>query len=183
MPLAACDADSCFTLYDVGSYGSNNDSGILANSAIGEKFESGNMNLPDPERLIGSNFEPLPFYLLGDEIFPLNPWLIRPYPGSNLGEAERIYNYRHSRCRRTIGNAFGILVARWRIFSTPIKASVENVEKYVLACLALHNYLEQTSNAYYAPHGFVDCIGSDGSIRLGDWRAESSDAAGGIRNV
>ena len=58
-----------------------------------------------------------------------------------------IYNYRHSRARRVIENAFGILRARWRIFSQPIKASVQNTEKYVMACLCLHNYLRQTENS------------------------------------
>ena len=42
-------------------------------------------------------------------------------------------------------NAFGILVPRWRIFLTPIRASVDDVEKYVLAFLALHNYLRDTN--------------------------------------
>ena len=33
--MAVCDANYCFTLFDVGSYGSKNDSGILANSEMG----------------------------------------------------------------------------------------------------------------------------------------------------
>ena len=43
-----------------------------------------------------------------------------------------------------IENAFGVYVARWNIFLTPIRTSVENVEEYVLACLGLHNYLKMT---------------------------------------
>ena len=39
------------------------------------------------------------------------------------------------------------------------------------ACLALHNYLCQTSNASYTPAGFVDSECSDGSIKPGEWRA------------
>ena len=30
--LAICDANYCFTLFDVGQYGSNNDSGVLIHS-------------------------------------------------------------------------------------------------------------------------------------------------------
>ena len=37
--MAECDANYCFTLFDIGSYGSNNDSGILANSEMGMRFE------------------------------------------------------------------------------------------------------------------------------------------------
>ena len=168
--LAICDADYCFTLYDIGSYGSNNDSGVLANSNMGKMLENNRLKVPLPEKLDECKFEPLPYFLVGDEIFPLKSWLIRPYPGKNLTEEQRVYNYRHSRCRRVIENAFGILVARWRIFLTPIRATVENVEKYVLACLCLHNYLRKTKNAYYSPSGFIDSEDSSGSIQVGEWR-------------
>ena len=57
----------------------------------------------------------VPFVIVGDDIFPLKPWLMKPYPGKNLDQYQRIYNYRLSRVRRTIENAFGILVAKWRI--------------------------------------------------------------------
>ena len=76
--LAACDARYCFTLIDIGQYGSNNDSGILANCEIGRRFESGKVNLPPPESLQDCTFDPLPYYMVGDEIFPLKPWLMRP---------------------------------------------------------------------------------------------------------
>ena len=32
---------------------------------------------------------------------------------------------------------------------------MENVERYSLACLALHNYLQPTDNAHYTPSIFV----------------------------
>ncbi len=72
---------------------------------------------------------------------------MRPYPGLNKGtldESQSVFNYRLSRARRVIENTFGILVARWRIYRRFIRASVENVETYVLATLALHYYLRQT---------------------------------------
>ena len=71
--LAVCDADCCFTLFDLGSYGRNNDSSVLSNSSLGELFEDGIMKLPNPENLDGCSFEPLPYLMLGDEIFPLKP--------------------------------------------------------------------------------------------------------------
>ena len=157
--LAICDAKYNFTLIDVGQYGSNNDSDVLAESEIGNAFENNTLNIPPSELVQGTDLE-IPYFLIGDEIFPLKPWLMRPYPGK-LPEPEKVYNYRQSRARRVIENAFAILRARWRIFSHPIKASVENTERYVMACLCLHNYLRQTENSLYTPQRFC---------RRGSWK-------------
>ena len=168
--LAVCDARYNFILVDVGQFGSNNDSGVLANSSMGRRFENGTIGLPDPEYKRGYTNGLLPYYLVGDEIFALKPWMMRPYPGK-LAEEERVFNYRLSRSRRVIENVFGILRARWRIFSRPIKASIENTERYIMAAVCLHNYLRQTENALYCPLGFVDSENSSGEIKRGEWRS------------
>ena len=77
------------------------------------------------------------------------------------------------RARRVIENAFGILRACWRIFSHPIKASVQNPKRYVTACLCVYNYLRQTKNSLYAPQGFVDVELADGKIKEGEWRSQA----------
>ena len=68
-------------------------------------------------------------------------------------------------------------------FNRPIRASVENVERYVLAAMALHNYLRQTNNASYTPNGFVDSENNNGSIRLGEWRNNVSGNANGLVDI
>ena len=73
------------------------------------------------------------------------------------------------------------LADRWRIFHRLIRATVEHVELYVLAALALHNYLRLTRNAMYTPSGFVDFERGDGSIHLGEWR--NRDIAQGFNNI
>ena len=133
--LAICDARYCFSFVDIGSYGSNNDSGIFKNSKMGKLFENNKMHVPEASTKMGCKFEPLPYFLLGDEIFPLKLRLMKPYPGTLTGD-QRIFNYRLSRGRRTIENRFGILVARWRIFRNAIKASVENVKRYGMCLFA-----------------------------------------------
>ena len=137
---------------------------------------------PKPEHLDGCYYDPLPYFLVGDEIFPLKTWLVRPYPGK-LTEEQRIFNYRLSRARIVIENTFGILVTRWRIYSRPIKASVENVEKYVLATISLHNYLQQTSNASYCPTGYVDVEGANGVIKEGEWRRLVREKSNGLQEL
>ena len=168
--LALCDANYCFTLVDIGQYGSNNDSGVLSQSEMGKKFELEEMNLPSPSHQPGCSFDPLPYFIVGDEIFPLKKWLMRPYPGKSITEEQSIYNYRHSRARRVIENAFGILACRWRIFNTPIIATVDNIQRYVKTAIVLHNYLRQTQNAIYCPAGFIDSENSTGVIQPGHWR-------------
>ena len=170
MLLATCDTRYCFSFMEIGSYGSNNDSGIFKNSKMGKLFENNKMRVPEASTKMGCPFEPLPYFLLGDEIFPMKLWLMKPYPGT-LTRDQRIFNYRLSRGRRTIENTFGILVVRWRIFRNAIQASVENVQRYIMACVCLHNYLRQTDNAHYIPMGFVDCEDSSGNIKPGEWRA------------
>ena len=128
---------------------------MSANSSISQKIEAGEMNIPPPRHLDGCLFDPLSYYLVGDEIFPLKTWLMRPYPGQ-LSEEERILPYRLSHARRVIENMFGILTARWRIYHSLIIASIQHAESYVQANIALHNYLKLTDNAVDTPAGFVD---------------------------
>ena len=96
---------------------------------------------------------------------------MRPYPSLNADEEERVYNYRHSRERRVIKNAFGFLTSCWRIFQKPIRVTASNVEKYTMACLALHNYLRQRENAFYSPSGFIDSENDCGIIIPGSQRS------------
>lgn len=42
--MAICVANYNFTLVDIGQYGSNNDSGVLAKSEMGEAFDEGTKN-------------------------------------------------------------------------------------------------------------------------------------------
>ena len=175
--LAICDSNYCFTLFNLGQYGSNNDCGVLANSATGEMMENDRLGIPAPSKLRSCNFDLLPYFFVGDEIFPLRTWLMRPLQGK-LDDNKRIFNFRLSRARLTIENTFGVLAARWRIFYTPIRASVENVEKYTLACLALHDDLLLTDNAIYCPFGFVDSFDISGKLKQREKRDLNVDNRG-----
>ena len=156
-------------LIDLGQYGSNNDNGILRNSPIRECFSSNLLHVPAPATVLGCKYDPLPYFLVGDKIFPLKTWLMRPFPGK-LSEEQQIFNYRRFRACGVIENALGILAARCRIFSKPIKASVKNAQVFTLARIGLHSYLRLTDNPSYCPAGFADSQYGSGEIRPGDWR-------------
>ena len=174
--MAICDAQYVFTLIDIGSYGSNNDSGVFRNSVMGDAFLKNKFSLPEPEAIEGTtNVSEMPYFLVGDEAFPLQPWLMRPYPGQGIPENHTIFNYRLSRARRVIENAFGILVARWRIFLRSIQSSVETTHLIVKATICLHNFLRQTNRAGYCPGDFVDSYDSSGMIKEGEWRRHISN--------
>ena len=57
-----------------------------------------------------------------------------------LTREERIANYRISRGRRVVENAFGILVSRFRVMRTTIELPPATVRE-VFTCVVLHNIL------------------------------------------
>ena len=78
MLLAICDVKYCFILHGTGQFGSNNYGGSLANSGIAEIVEENKLDLTSPSAYKSpSAYNPLPFFFVGDEIFPLKTWLMR----------------------------------------------------------------------------------------------------------
>ena len=71
--MAVCNANYCFSLIDIGEYGSNNDSGVLAASKMGELFDDSKMNLPSSSKISESDDFDFLYFLLGDETFQSNP--------------------------------------------------------------------------------------------------------------
>lgn len=93
----------------------------------------------------------MPFCIIGDDAFACSVRLMKPVPKQLLTLAERVYNYRLSRARRVVENAFGVLSARWRCLRTTLEQHPENVKQIVLAVCILHNLLMKRSRELYAP--------------------------------
>lgn len=178
--LAYGDVNYCFTAVDVGQYGSGNDSGAFVNSDISKAFESNSFNVPEAEHVQGCA-DKLPYVTVVDEGLSLKQYQMRSYPGKDLMEERAIFNCWLSRARRIIENIFGILVARWRIFRLRIRADVATVERIVLACVALHNYLRLTDDACYSLNCFINSEDNQGEIGSGDWRKIVSNDKGVFR--
>lgn len=84
--------------------------------------------------------------ILGDAAFPLKCYLMKPYPSKfQQPVKEKVFNYRLSRARRVVENAFGILSSRFRIFRKPILLSPETTIKLTKAACALHNWIRKSN--------------------------------------
>jgi hypothetical protein len=71
----------------VGAYGKNSNGGIFQNSALGSALRNDNLNIPGDKALPGTDIS-MPYVIVGDEAFPLNKYLIRPYPGNQTKNNE-----------------------------------------------------------------------------------------------
>lgn len=171
--LAVVDARYRFTLVDIGAAGHQSDGGVLKESNIGKALTANTLGIPAVQRPAP------PLCLLGDEAFPLKTYLMRPFPGRGLDRRKKVYNYRLSRGRRTVENAFGILVARWRTFLAPMEGKLEHCENMIKAGVCLHNFLMQDDA--YCPSGYVDS--ESRGVRVdGAWRTEVA-AVGANRSL
>lgn len=170
--LAVADAQYKFIYVDVGGYGRNSDGGIFAASSFGKALieESTNrLYLPGYGRFPGTDLA-APHVFIGDAAFPLGSHLLKPFGGKKRTREQRIFDYRLSRARRVIENAFGILVSRWRILHQALGCSPENAEKIVKATTILHNFLIKTAADRYAPPRSLDYIDQSGMFQDGAWR-------------
>ena len=159
-----CDAKYCFTYVDFGQHRSTNDSSVLRSFVSYKAFEESNFHISP----FGETEKSWPYYLLRDAIFPLKLWLIRPYQES-LDDPKKIFNNCLSKVIRTIENAYGFLVERWRISERPTGASIETVQSIIGAFVCPHSYLQATQTSSYSPHDFIDIEGFDGTIKEGFW--------------
>jgi hypothetical protein len=168
--MAVVDADYTFIYVDVGFNGRVSDGGIFARSSLREHLEKSELSVPSPKPLPDRQ-NAVPYVIVGDEAFPLKPYLLKPYPSRLLDEIKRIFNYRLSRARRIVENVFGILSSRFAIFQRPIVLDAEKVELIVLAACALHNFLRTKATDTYMPHGSIDSEDLENhNITEGEWR-------------
>lgn len=171
--FAVVNANYEFMYIHTGINGSVSDGGVITHTSLYNKLMTDKLHLPPSCTLQGTNIS-VPYTFLGDSAFGINRHIMKPYPFKNITHEKRIFNYRLSRARRVVENAFGILAARFRIFRQRISVHIDNVDKIVLACCALHNYL-RTKSKNYITKTCVDAENiNDSTFRYGDWREETT---------
>ncbi|XP_011859939.1 PREDICTED: uncharacterized protein LOC105557335, partial [Vollenhovia emeryi] len=77
--LAVSDANGCFSIVDIDAEGRRSDAGVFASSDLARLLDTNSLQLP-PDRHLDSSGVKFPYVLVGDEAFPLTPYMMRPYP-------------------------------------------------------------------------------------------------------
>ncbi|WAR25316.1 hypothetical protein MAR_011020 [Mya arenaria] len=137
---------------------------------ITKSLREGTIGLPQPDSLPNDDRD-TPYYMVGDDAFPLRQYMLKPYPHRHLARDERIFNYRCSRARRVVENAFGILANRFRCLLTTLGMRPSTVTKTVMACMTLHNPMRtRYANIQNAD---LDREDEQGQFIAGAWRDQA----------
>ncbi|KAB0805310.1 hypothetical protein PPYR_02280 [Photinus pyralis] len=191
--MAIVNANYEFISVNVGTNGRVSDGGVIENTTFHKKLISEKLNLPKNEKTA----EHMNFVFIADDAFALHKNLIKPYPFKGLSKQKRIYNYRLSRARRVVENAFGIMANRFRIFHTAMNLKPEKIDNVILAACALHNFLRIHCKSKYTGSGSLDVEDTENRALIpGEWRKDeevlgqlqqstrnSSDEAKGTRDL
>ena len=137
MLLGLVHADYKFLWVDIGANGSASDAQLFNSCRLKEDIDSGAINSPEPEPLPHDD-ENIPYFLVGDDAFALRTSMMKPFSKRHLSREERIFNYRLSRSRRVVENAFEILANRFQCILSTMRQKPETVR---LACCCIHNLM------------------------------------------
>ena len=181
--LAVVDANYKFMWVDAGSNGACSDAQIWNSCELKMMIEDNELDIPKAKPLVQGDQE-VPYYLVEDDAFALRPFLQKPHSKRNLCRTERIFNYRLSRARRIVENAFGILSNRFRCLLTTLSLHPDTCTAVVLACCCLHNLMVDRNAGYY--RGMVDDEDQNHNVIPGPWRDQPQLVDGqkqGARNT
>ena len=179
--FALVDAKYKFLYYEVGAPGRVGDATIWNNSPFKAALESHSLPVPDPRTTPNSN-TPIPSLIVADSAFALSAKLMKPYSDRGSTREQRVFNYRLSRARRIVENAFGILAARFGVYQRAMLCQPSTVKKIILATLTLHNFLRVCKDQQYAGNRAVDAeVGENHELVLGDWRNNANALLDGLQ--
>ena len=169
--LGLVDADYKFIWADVGGLGHQSDAQLYNDSDLQECLEDGTLDIPAPSPLPNDN-QDTPYFFVGDDAFALRTTMMKPYSQRGLSDSHLIYNYRISRARRVVENAFGILAQRWRFLLQVCQQEPDNVRKMVMTAVCLHNLMR--IRYPHAQNAALDQEDDDHNVVPGEWRQDAN---------
>ncbi|XP_071105184.1 uncharacterized protein [Haliotis cracherodii] len=138
--MALVDSDYEFRWVDIGAQGGCPDAQIWNQCELKNAIERGVIGIQPAAPLPGDD-RPMSYYIIADDAFGMNTWLMKPFSRRGLANDERIFNYRLSRARRVDENTFGILANRFRCLLSVMLQDPDTVYAIVLARVCLHNIM------------------------------------------
>ena len=138
--LALVDAHYRFLYVDIGCYGRVSDGGVYNNSSLADALANNTLHIPAAEALSGSSIT-APYVVVADDAFALKTYQMKPYSQKQLTHEKQVYNYRLSRARRVVEQAFGIMSQRFRVLGRPIPLTPAKTKLIVMTTCCLHNFL------------------------------------------
>ena len=137
---AVVDHEYVFRDICVGWPGSVHDARIFINSMIYKRITEDKILECVGRTILGHN---IPLCIIGDSAYPIQPWLMKPFSGdSSLTPQQKHFNYRLSRARIVVENAFGRLKARWRRLLKRNDMITDHIPNVITAACILHNICE-----------------------------------------
>ena len=135
-----------FLVMQVGLLESVHDARVFRNTGLYEKGSNGTLFPQWPKHMNGIN---VPILLLGDPAYPLLTWLMKPFPRVQQNiDRERAFNYRHSRARMIVEDAFDRLTGRWRYLLKRYDCHHSKLPDTVGACVTLRNICESHKDIF-----------------------------------
>ena len=122
---ALCDSNYIFQYCSAVCKGATHDVLAYAVSGLKKDLDSG---------ILGDSF-----YIVGDEAYTCTEALITPFSRDNAGYDQMNFNFFLSSMRIHIEQAFGMLVARWRILKGGLEYYVSRCTDIVCLLMKLHN--------------------------------------------
>ena len=137
---AVMDGKGLFWNVNVGKPGSLHDARVLRLSTLWDWVGQGGLYPVSTKNICGVN---VGYYVLGDSAYPLQNWLLKPFPDNGrLTTEQQTYNKKTSRVRVVVENAFGRLKGRWRCLMKRNDSDIQLTKSMVLTCCTLHNLCE-----------------------------------------
>lgn len=178
--MAIVNSNYEFIYVDVGKNGRVSDGGIIETTLFHDLLIQGKLCLPQNNDTVKN----LNYVFLADEAFSLHENILKPYSQRELTYEKRIFNYRLSRARNCVENAFGLISARFRILQSAIHLAPEKAIHIVLAICVLHNFLRKRGGSYISSSTF-DREDGHSILKNGEWRDTNTELQGlqSLRNA